>query len=601
MLDLYGDYRYKIIESLDVLRNIAEDRSVSGIDTSASATLERLRENAFNLVVFGEFKRGKSTFINSLLGKDILPSAVVPLTSVVTIVMYGEEEKAIIHFQDGHNETVSVTDLPEFITESENPKNIKRVSLVEVLEPAELLRDGVRLIDTPGVGSVYQHNTETAREFLPNADAAIFLVAADPPISKSEREFLGQVKECVPRMFFVQNKMDHLSSEELEQSVEFNRKVIEDELGYDSVHIFPISARQALRGKLQGNPDMVDESRVPEFERTLGRFLMKDRGTVALISALNGSIKAASDLKVGIELEKKAIETPLETLEERLQLFQERLDFVRKQKDEDLYLLEELVRKQVVERLDADLAELHVSRKTFLHTRLDQACDECAGRRASALLSHINEVMPEIVEEALTAWQRGEIERIWDTLNEKLQQFTDKVNTLIDQVHQISEDVFEVSLEYFRPDQKLGGQSRFFFRTWNIRVSFEFAVMPLLYILPGRWVRRFIENAAWEKLWEQFDMHCGQTRYDFVQRIQSTIHDYAKMLDRKIEDTAEGIESAVRDAMDTKALGREATIASLADLEQQKKRIDNILAELTEMHEAVISEDASWGLKLAHG
>ncbi len=98
MLDLYGDYRFKIIESLDKLKEIAEIRGVSGVDLSTSATLERLRENAFNLVVFGEFKRGKSTFINSLLGKDVLPSAVVPLTSVITIVRYSKNEEVIVHF-----------------------------------------------------------------------------------------------------------------------------------------------------------------------------------------------------------------------------------------------------------------------------------------------------------------------------------------------------------------------------------------------------------------------------------------------------------------------------------------------------------------------
>ncbi len=153
--------------------------------------------------------------------------------------------------------------------------------------------------------------------------------------------------------------------------------------------------------------------------------------------------------------------------------------------------------------------------------------------QASVLINHINRAMPEIVKDALTSWQQDEIKRIWSLLDEKLQQFTDKVNDLIDQVHQISEDVFEVNLEYFRPDQKLAGTSSFFFRTWNIRVDFELALMPFFYLLPGRWLRKFIEKAAWEKLWEQFDMHCGQTRYDFLKRIQATINEYAKMLKQK--------------------------------------------------------------------
>lgn len=583
MLDSYGTTRDQIVEALDALNSLARARGADRVLLSSSDAKERLETNRFNLVVFGEFKRGKSTFINALLGRNLLPTAVVPLTCIITLVRYGEEEQAVIHFMDGRTLDVPVTDLNAYITESQNPENRKLVSRVEVFVPSPLLKDGLQIIDTPGVGSVYEHNTEVAMEFLPSADAAIFLIAADPPISKSEREFLGRVKDYVTKLFFVQNKVDRLSPEELSESIQFNKQVIEAELGHDSLQLFPVSARRALEGKMAGDGPEIVSSNIAEFEQALGRFLMQERGLISLLSGVNGAIKAASDIRVGIELERKAVQTPVEELEEKLRLFCERLVKVRAQKEEDLYLLEQVLNNLVVEKLDADLAALRASQRVPLYQRLVQISKESSTGNAAATLDHLNNSMPDIVQEVLAAWQATELPQISELLNDRLQGFTDKINALIDQVHAISGDVFDLNLEHFAPDQQLGGFSRFFVRTWNIRVNFEFAAMPFLYILPGRWLRRRLLRAAWERLWEQFDMHCGQMRYDFVQRLQTSIHEYAKMLDAKIEDTAQGIESAVRKAMEERAKGQEAVDASLLQLDAQHHRVNEVLAKLLEI------------------
>jgi len=579
MLDSYGTTRDELIRTFEALNDLAARRSAHRVLVSSSAAKKRLEENRFNLVVFGEFKRGKSTFINALLGRRILPTAVVPLTSIITLVRYGDPEHATIHFRDGNSQDVAVTDLPAYITESGNPENRKLVARVDVFEPSPLLRDGLQIIDTPGVGSVYEHNTEVALEFLPNADAAVFLIAADPPISKSEREFLATVKQYVQRVFFVQNKADRLSREELSESMQFNRQVIERELGCDSVCIFPVSARLALEGKASDDPGVVEISNIAEFERALSTFLMNERGLVSLQSAVNGALKAAFDIRLGIELEHKAVQTPVEELETKLRLFNDRLSTVRKQKEEDLYLLEQVLNKLVVDTLDADLASLKTTQRTPLYERLRRMSEDSPGNAAS-VLRQMNERMPAMVQETLGIWQAGEAPKLSDTLNDRLQGFTDKINGLIDQVREISRDVFDLKLEHFSPDQKLSTYSGFFVRSWEVRVSFEFAAMPFLYIMPKSWTRKKLLHAAWERLWEQFDMHCGQMRYDFVQRLQSSIREYAKMLDAKIEDTADQIESAVRKAMEERSRGQVAVEAMLRQLDSELSMADRILQDL---------------------
>lgn len=207
----YAIERDRLVSHLARLAALADGRDEGAADDAARALAKKLAEERFNVVVLGEFKRGKTTFVNALLGAEILPAAVVPLTSIVTAVAWGDEVRAEITLSDGRVQQVGARDLATYVTERGNPENRLRVERAVLHYPAEDLRDGVFLVDTPGVGSVYAHNTEAARAFVPEADAAIFLTTADPPISDTERQFLKDVREEASRMFFVLNKVDYLS------------------------------------------------------------------------------------------------------------------------------------------------------------------------------------------------------------------------------------------------------------------------------------------------------------------------------------------------------------------------------------------------------
>ena len=180
--------------------------------TSCLEWKEKLETNTFNLVAVGQFKRGKTCLINALLGADILPVSVVPLTSIVTIVVYGETVGVKVFFKNGKIVDIPVESLPDYVTETGNPKNEKAVSEVVVFYPSPYLKDGVRLVDTPGVGSVYVHNTDVAYRYLPKSDAALFLLSIDQPVSSAEIEFLNDVREYAGRIFFLLNKTDYLSA-----------------------------------------------------------------------------------------------------------------------------------------------------------------------------------------------------------------------------------------------------------------------------------------------------------------------------------------------------------------------------------------------------
>lgn len=206
------------------------------------------------MLVVGEAKRGKSTVVNALLGRRLLPTGVVPVTAVATTIAYGAAPTATVHYQGGRSEPVALERLSEFVTTG-NPGNVRSVDSVAVHVPASLLADGVELVDTPGTGSVHEHNTTAASAALTQMDAAVFVLSADPPVSAAERLWLRQVRDQAVRVFCVLNKADHLTTDELAQSVAFTRQVLAGELGAD-VTVWPVSARRALAAGQDGSdPD----------------------------------------------------------------------------------------------------------------------------------------------------------------------------------------------------------------------------------------------------------------------------------------------------------------------------------------------------------
>ncbi|HYB46167.1 MAG TPA: dynamin family protein [Streptosporangiaceae bacterium] len=211
-----------LVTALNSLAALGTERDREQIQ----ALLDRLDAARLRVLVAGEAKRGKSTLINALLGRDVLPSGVTPLTAVATTVRYGDDARAEVVFRDGHEEQHPLSALADFVTEVRNPRNERMVAGVTVYLDAPVLAGGVELVDTPGTGSVFQWDTEAAYEALRTMDAAVFVLAADPPVSASERDLLGQVAELSVTTFAVLNKADHLDEAGLAEASEFTRRVL---------------------------------------------------------------------------------------------------------------------------------------------------------------------------------------------------------------------------------------------------------------------------------------------------------------------------------------------------------------------------------------
>lgn len=180
-----GD-KARLVSGFNALAALAGRAGCPEVAKKAAEAAERIEQNRLFLVVLGQFKRGKSSLINALIGDDLLPTAAVPLTSVVTKIVHGPQKQAVISFRDGSRQEVPAASLSHYITEEGNPQNEKQVEAAEVSHPSPYLAKGLVIVDTPGVGSLYRHNTEVTYSFLPNADAVIFVLSADQPLSEGE-------------------------------------------------------------------------------------------------------------------------------------------------------------------------------------------------------------------------------------------------------------------------------------------------------------------------------------------------------------------------------------------------------------------------------
>jgi len=200
-----------------------------------------------DVAVLGQFKAGKSSFLNALIGAPIVPVDVLPSTAMVTRIGYGQRERVTVHGLAGEPFEIPRTRLAEFVTERGNPANEKRVAVVDVELPSLMPYQGVRFVDTPGLGSVFAHNTKVSREWMPRVGAALVAVSVNHPLSEDDLLLLNDVSSHTPEAVLLLTKADLVSGEELASVIDFTRSQTTSRTGKEW-RILPVSNRPGFEG-----------------------------------------------------------------------------------------------------------------------------------------------------------------------------------------------------------------------------------------------------------------------------------------------------------------------------------------------------------------
>jgi GTPase Era involved in 16S rRNA processing len=296
-----------------------------------TALQARLDGGPLRVAVLGQFKRGKSTLLNALLGAPLLPSGVIPVTAIPTFVRAGAgATKARIIFADGKaaaefsGEADIQSALEQHISEAQNPRNCLQVEKVEIELRSDFLGRGVLAIDTPGVGSTFLHNTETAEAVLGECDAALFVLSADPPITEVEVKYLREVQKLIPKIFFILNKVDLLDASERTLAEGFLADVLTGQAGISPpAPVFCVSARRGLRAKQEANAALLAESGIKQLEDVLADELAREKRAIVVSVVRMRAAALVEELLFQGELEHKALLLPQDELTRKAAIFED--------------------------------------------------------------------------------------------------------------------------------------------------------------------------------------------------------------------------------------------------------------------------------------
>lgn len=388
---------------LEVLESVAIAAGAEHLAVQARALQEQVKDGLFYVACVGQFKRGKSTLLNALIGEAVLPAGVAPVTTVITILRHGSRRVARIRLRDGGVEEIDPRALEEYVSERENPENSKGLAAVEVFTPSALLEAGMCLVDTPGIGSVFLGNTRETQAFVPRIDAALVVLGADPPISADELALVAQISEQCRNLIFTLNKVDKLTDVERTEATEFTKQVLSERAGMNQVELFEVSALDCLNGngpsrdwpKLHGQLEilsrdsrselvMLAERRgVAQLENRLRFLLEEERG--ALLRPIAESRKRIEGLRVPLA----EAERSLSDLDYLLAAEQDRLGRVfREKRDEFLRGVQAEARRQFAQAVRS----LDLQRGPGLRRKAIELAQEISRAKLDAWLSEVQPV-----------------------------------------------------------------------------------------------------------------------------------------------------------------------------------------------------------------
>lgn len=560
------------------LEALAIEHQQDAIASASAELAQRLEQNRFHLVVVGQFKRGKTTFLNALLGDAVLPVAVLPLTSVVTVLRHGNRAHGLVHFQNGRTAEIPLDRLPEFVTEKGNPRNAKQVAYVEVYHPSPYLAGGVTLIDTPGVASVYEHNTQVTYDFLPRMDAAIFITSPEPPLTSAEIEFLEDLGKQVGRIFVVMNKADAVSREHLAEVLEFTRRSLPADLPTDDSQIFPVSARQALEAKQKGDPALLERSGFPAVERRIEQFLREEKNRVFQFASGRRLLELAVELRMLLNLEIQAARMPVEELEQKIAEFDRQLQLAGQQREDNRVLLRAgLARLSAsFESAAREFAESQIPAVTAAARRHFEASSSLPRRK---LAEEMDRFIARTVHELFEQWRREFERQAFEEFRSVAARFQQSTNELADRVRQTAGELFGIAIAPLELADELAWLESTGYYTDTL-LDWGLGNAPLL--LPGPLFRRYLLRRVLKAVPEELDRNATRVAYDFKRRLQKSLSDFERSLEAKLDEAVRGIRQAMETALRRHREGAVRARELAENLSQAIEQVDALSATIRE-------------------
>jgi len=558
----------------DALDKALEDLAALGTDRDReqlAALRDRLAAARLRVLVAGEAKRGKSTLINALLGRPVLPSGVTPLTAVATTVRYGEDPHAEVRFGDGHEEKHPLAALDDLVTERGNPRNRRGIAAVTAFVDAPVLAGRVELVDTPGTGSVFQWDTDAAHQALETMDAAVLVLTADPPVSASERELLAKVGGLSVRTFAVLNKSDHLDDAGLAEAAEFTSRVLAG-AGHAG-RVYPMSARAALDG---GDPGFA------AFAADFTAYLASRGRSDLAASATAHARRIARSLLDEVALTRRAAQMRTGDATGRVERFGTRLAEVA------------VHSRDAVTIVTAESARLLFA--------LNDAADQDAPRLGRQIAGELDELLggelraaaPGEIEQrgrerlvtlavaAADDWRQRQRDRIEQGLASVDARLAADLKTELDVLRDSAAELLGLDLAVPEPGGRLAEDRQFFYTTAEAVDQTELLAGAIRRRLPGELGRRAAREHLRGEAPGLVERQIGRARGDLQYRLAEATRALVRVVERRYADGTERMRAALRAAAELRAASDTEAARRETELAGREVALRHVLALLDE-------------------
>lgn len=452
-------------------KNLAHSLQLDDIEKKLVFEEGQLEKEKFTVVVVGEFSRGKSTFVNAMMGKKILPSSKEPTTNIINKIVYGENATYTLYYKDNTTKDITKKEFDHIKAQSENNKveklvrtaraavdkiknsagnenSFSDIQYAKITYPLDFCKNNVEVVDTPGTNDLNRARIEITYEYLNQAEAAILILGADQALSRSEYTFLKErvLGNHIKDVFIVINYKDQVSPSEEQKVFEHVADYVA-KLGDFSNKIFMVSSKQALlyRRKRNGErlspnaqlslPLNFEETGFPAFESALTNFLDTEKGNAKIQKYLQFLFQHLNDIEKTIQGRTKKLDYGLAELQKELAVEKPKYEKIRMETTRlTNYLKSRLILRGKDIGQQADIYASQIKRAAM--TAVDDMRPEMNEKE-----------MQELIENAITPVQKKSIESI-----NKLQQdsISEEIIPVINELKKTWDDMkFDMDFESF--------------------------------------------------------------------------------------------------------------------------------------------------------
>ncbi|MFB2934891.1 dynamin family protein [Aerosakkonemataceae cyanobacterium BLCC-F154] len=446
-LEKVAQARREVANSFNSMTETLEKAETEGKKYSGELGLEReiedvkiasnnYKKGVFRLLVLGDMKRGKSTFLNALIGENLLPSDVNPCTAVLTLLRYGSEKKVTVYFKDekspkeldfkSFKKDYTIDSAEAKRLEQEKKQAFPDVDYAIVEYPLPLLEKGVEIVDSPGLNDTEARN-ELSLGYINNCHAILFVLRASQPCTLGERRYLeNYIKGRGLSVFFLINAWDQVreslidpdDTEELEEAEDRLRRVFQANLAeycvleeqdiYDE-RVFEISAIKALRKRLKQPSASLEGTGFPEFMGALNTFLTKERAVSELRQARILARQTSNRVREAVSRRIPLLEQDVQQLREKISSVEpefKNLTNIRDQFKEEIQNLGDSKAKAIADSFRSYVLNLgNTFESDFVRYQPElKFMDFLSASRREAFENALKQAFEQYINDKLSAW-----------------------------------------------------------------------------------------------------------------------------------------------------------------------------------------------------